>query len=216
MKDKKIYFLLLLPLVVFLGLIVFLVVSNFVKPKNINLKPLITTDVKKESNTPTATVTSLATGDKIDGGKILENAKSNKNPAECLKIADKKYALACLQLLAQSLQDEKICSNIENPLDSAKCLDEVVYTKAISNKDISLCPKISEASLNQSCVVNVVQQNSLKEKDCQSLPDKEKGYCLDYLKYIADSVIFDTAKSADDCQKIAGETAKAFCLDKFK
>jgi hypothetical protein len=216
MKDKKIYFLLLLPLVVFLGLIVFLVISNFTKLKNVNIESVVQNQERAINSNNQPPAISQSTIGKLDGGQVLALAEANKNPDECFKISDKKYAIVCLELLAQSLQDEKICSKIENPLNAAKCMDSVFYTKAINGKDISLCVKISEASLNQSCVINVVQQNSLKEKDCQSLPDKEKTYCLDYLKYIADGVIFDTAKSANDCQEISGETAKAFCLDKFK
>jgi hypothetical protein len=209
MNNKKIYLILFLSIAIFLGLIALLVILSIAKPKSPGVGPKI-----ENKTTASSSVKSVVTSGQTKGEAILNEAETNKDPAACLKITDERYADICLELLAQTLQDGSVCSKIKNQAEVLKCADGANFTKAVQSGNIALCQKIQDASADQSCIISIVQKNGLAEKDCQSLPANEKTYCLNYLGSIANNVIYNNAKTVDDCQKISSPKIKLFCLSK--
>jgi hypothetical protein len=197
MENKKKYWLLIIPLVIFLALVIYLLTANLNKipPPSEN---------KKES--PSAGTETPAVAPIDNSGAV----------SACLKDGNQEDASICLSLLAQTVKDEKVCGSIIDAAEAEKCLEMTIFGIALENKDISPCSRISDFSLSKSCVSRVLESGDLKEADCQSLPDREKTNCLEFFKYAADIDIFKNAKNSQDCQAISDETVKIFCLDNFK
>jgi hypothetical protein len=218
MNNKRIYLILSISVGIFVILIGLLFVFNSLKNKTSK----VVTNAEKStaaSSNPAGSVTqsigqSSSTKLIIDDD-LMKSAQAKKSLGECLKISNQVYANNCIEMLAQSQQSESICSNIRDRAEGAKCTDGVIFEKATKNGNITLCQNIQDASVDRSCIVHIVQGKDLNINNCQSLPDKEKGYCVDYLNYSLDIVNMNSAQSLSDCQKISDYTSKIICQSKF-
>jgi hypothetical protein len=134
-----------------------------------------------------------------------------------LKIKDNPdYANNCVFLLADYANNAAFCAKIGDPDKAQYCADKLIYNQAVAAKKISLCLTIKTAGLNESCVENVINGlPGLKKSDCDTLPDRERPYCLNYLDFMDAMAEFNQAKSAADCQKITQFSVQAECLLKY-
>jgi hypothetical protein len=209
MSKKTIYLIILFSLAVFLilaGLLIFFnsskqapVISNQPQPV-INNKPAVSSPAPKQG---TSTIAIPA------GDYPLANAEKTGSSSECLKISDKKSQTLCISLLASYLQNSDVCANIKDATSSQRCIDEANMQAAVKGNKISLCLKIKAADLNYSCIINVMgEMKDLTTADCNTLPDKEKSYCLQDLA-------FRNVKVKADCQGIADKVLQKKCLGFF-
>jgi hypothetical protein len=208
MNRKKIYIIIVAVAVIFVEVVAFLIFSNFMESRSANISALTSKNVDI-SKIPEMALTTLTQ----DQALVL--AQKIKSPEPCFKIADSDKADLCVKLIAQYLQSSKSCAYITDKTAATVCSDRANFAKAVKDNSINLCLSIVDDSLHQACVQKIVDSKQLKQNDCNRLPDKEKKYCLNYIVYLNDATIFSSAKSKDDCQKIADKTTKQFCLEKF-
>jgi hypothetical protein len=220
MSQKNIILIIVLSFLAFLFLAGFFIFSNFIS--NRSEKALMQNQAQPEKNNPNGEKTAVAQKMeiKIDlakdkNGAALLSAEEKKDAGECLKLSGAAIN-TCLSLLAASLQNKSFCAQIADKTEMEKCSDMAIFKKALFLGDANVCAEITEESIKKSCVINIVEKNKLAKKDCENLAEKEKTYCLDYLKLMEDNKIFNSAKVAGDCNLIFDATVKLFCLDKFK
>lgn len=210
MQEKKIYLILLPAILVFLGIVAFLAFSGIIgqkKPTNIPTVEQKTTAPKVEvPNTP-------ATGEA--GGDFLLIAEQSQDASKCLGFTDEHYAMACVSVVAQKLQDPSACSVIKNQLEMVKCVDMVKFDKGVKGAKLSDCSGITDNDLSMACVVNLIDAKGFTIDDCQSLSEREKGFCQGHISFLKDVAAAKAAEKESDCQAITNDSAKSHCLDKF-
>lgn len=94
---------------------------------------------------------------------------------------------------AQLLQSDTLCEAL-SPQEAASCKNQFHYTKAIKNKDIGLCEKITNEFQRNACQNGVFTQKALENRDprwcdkvstasntTQGLISPEKQNCLNLL-----------------------------------
>jgi hypothetical protein len=222
MTKKNIYIIIGFSIALFLLLIGFLFFFN-----SINKKIASTPSSSQVKN---QTVESQQPGQSNVGQPVSSNtaqsgtstsplglAIQNNDINQCLKVKNNTdYVNTCILLLANHAKNKTFCASIADPVKSQYCIDRVVYDEAISGNKISLCLGIKSVGLNQSCVENIItKMSNLKKSDCETLPDAQRSYCLNYLNFSTAMIQFYNAKSVNDCQSISDAEIKQECLNKF-
>jgi cytoskeletal protein RodZ len=227
MTQKNLYLIIAIALAVFLLIIGFFIFSSFIG--NHSAKFLTTnsnsgqsaSQIKKgdetQNPTPTSSMPVIKTSQATSSASSpFDFAKQNGDVNECLKAVTVQDKNMCVVLLAEYLQDKNLCSNIKEKNVFNSCVDRATYQFALKNKKISSCISVSDAQLEESCVLTVINElQNIKDNDCEVLPDKEKKYCLDYLGRHKDQLLSDSAQSPSDCQVISDLGIKTLCAAKF-
>ncbi len=215
MMKKNIYLIFFISFATFLFLIGF-----FLLPKIVSIPSFEIKSIDKNGEEPAEIINN--SGEKNNPPDILESDSpleisiKNKNADACLSIEDEDVRYQCVILAAERLSDENLCSLLGGGKDFQDCLDKVNCKKAVSQNKINFCLDIKNDNLNQSCVIKILSSTTdLKESDCGSLPEREGGYCLDYLTFKNDYGIYQNSEKIEDCEEITSNGVKEFCLYKF-
>jgi hypothetical protein len=214
MQEKKIYLILLPSILVFLGIVGFLVFSGVLKPRiELGKQAPLTGEIEQDNQQGAVDIVQTPTTS--TEGDFLKLADETKDASKCLGFSDERYVAACAAEIGRRTSDAGACSVIKNQVEMVKCVDMVSFDKAFKGGDIKDCIKIGDDNLSQSCVVNIIDSKELQLDDCQVLPERERDFCKGYLSYLNDMTMAKTVSLESDCQSISNESAKAHCLDRF-
>ena len=228
MKNKKIYFIIIWVLAVSLMVLIFIRVMMFIGDRT-------SETLSQRSNEQENMIEEKGPSDQGDNGRgsvdleeeivinydelndseIYNLAKEDGDPTKCQKMKSEGLVDTCIALLAKDSGNTSACSMIGNSDKRVECADMAYFSKAISDNAGSECGNISDSDLAKACVVNMIDENSYKEKDCSLFPASIRDYCDEYQVYLDDIALFKSAQSRSECEKINNEAARVHCLDKF-
>ena len=215
MSKKNIYLIIILILIIISSLVVFLIYSKLNDNPEIIQKQSKEKIIEQEDSV--VKDTEEAPVKKKKNIKYpLDLAKEKSDVKECLKIEDEKYRDICVTLLAESLQSTNLCLNIQKEEFQKNCMDKTSYKKAVLNSEFGVCSQINSEVLKQACIINILsEKKDATEGDCSALGEKEKEYCIKYLSFARNRVIFNTAKSESECEQINDESVKLQCISRL-
>lgn len=218
MIKNKIHLIFFISFALFLFLVGFLVLPRFIDiPEIKKYEPIKQSEEKDtETNEQEAEIVEDILPLPPEKNSPIDTSINNKNIDGCLNIEDAESKKQCIALVAQQLKDSDLCKSLSEEDLINNCEDKVNYKKATTENDISFCLDIKNNDYSQSCVIKLIEsKDDIENKDCETLPEREKKYCLDYLVSVNDYSVYNNSQKIEDCNAIINEGIKEFCLFKF-
>jgi hypothetical protein len=229
MNKRKLLIMIVSAVAVFILLVVILFLNSYFNSKNTgpktSLAPTPVVETKPGNNQASTSTTPGASGQPQASNraqlkelikKEIEGAKNTspktvadvyKSVDDCAKLSNEADKNVCVTLWAEYAKDPNVCLKVSFAAQTG-CQNRSYITKAIAQKNISLCTSVIGADAKRICIDQVIDAVGLTEKDCASLPVEEDKLCL--IK-----ILIAKAKSVADCNNITDAGIKEICQNNF-